>query len=96
MDAEALGGALEIGVRIWRARGCPDCRQEGYKGRLGLYEVVEVDERLQALIHDGASELELAQAARLSGPSLLDDARAKLLAGLTTVDEVYRVVQDET
>jgi general secretion pathway protein E len=96
VDAEALGGALEIGVRIWRARGCPDCRQEGYKGRLGLYEVVEVDERLQALIHDGASELELAQAARLSGPSLLDDARAKLLAGLTTVDEVYRVVQDET
>ena len=66
MDAEALGGALAVGVRIWRARGCPDCRQEGYKGRLGLYEVVEVDERLQALIHDGASELELGQAARLS------------------------------
>lgn len=95
-DAEALGGTLAVGARVWRARGCPDCRHEGYKGRLGLYEVVEVDERLQALIHDGASELELGRAARLSGPGLMDDARAKLLAGLTTVDEVFRVVQDET
>lgn len=92
---EALGGALEIGARIWRARGCPECRDDGYRGRLGLYEVVEVDERFQALIHDGASEAELGQAAREAGPALLDDGAAKVLAGLTTVDEVFRVVQDE-
>lgn len=94
-DHDALGGALEVGARIRRARGCPECRDEGYRGRLGLYEVVEVDERFQSLIHDGASDAELTQAAREAGPTLLDDAASKVLAGLTTVDEVFRVVQDE-
>lgn len=94
-DHEALGGALEIGARVWRPRGCPECRDDGYRGRLGLYEVVEVDDRFQALIHDGASEAELGRAAREAGPALLDDGVAKVLAGLTTVDEVFRVVQDE-
>jgi general secretion pathway protein E len=94
-DHDALGGALETGARIWRARGCAECRDDGYRGRLGLYEVVEVDERFQSLIHDGASDAELTQAAREIGPTLLDDAATKVLAGLTTVDEVFRVVQDE-
>lgn len=94
-DHEALGGALQIGARVWRPRGCAECRDDGYRGRLGLYEVVEVDDRFQALIHDGASEAELGQAAREAGPALLDDGAAKVLAGLTTVDEVFRVVQDE-
>lgn len=94
-DHEALGGALEVGARVWRPRGCTECRDDGYRGRLGLYEVVEVDDRFQALIHDGASEAELGEAAREAGPALLDDGAAKVLAGLTTVDEVFRVVQDE-
>ena len=94
-DHEALGGALEIGARVWRPRGCTECRDDGYRGRLGLYEVVEVDDRFQALIHDGASEAELGQSARQAGPALLEDGAAKVLAGLTTVDEVFRVVQDE-
>lgn len=94
-DQEAMAGLVKVGDRICRPRGCPECREDGYRGRLGLYEVVEVDERFQSLIHDGASEAALGQAARAAGPALLDDAAAKVLAGLTTVDEVFRVVQDE-
>jgi general secretion pathway protein E len=45
------------------------CHGEGYKGRLGLYEVVVVDDAMQKLIHDGCSEAELVQAARAAGPS---------------------------
>ena len=58
-------------------------------------EVVAVDDAFQKLIHDGASEAELERAARKMGPSLLDDGIAKVKEGLTTVDEVARVVRDE-
>lgn len=94
-DSLLLGRALAVGTPLWRAAGCADCHNEGYRGRAGLYEVVVVDERLQAMIHDGASEAALTQAARESGPSLLEDGVAKLAQGITTVEEVARVVRDE-
>lgn len=94
-DSILLGGAIKPGKKIWRAVGCDQCGGEGYKGRLGLYEVVAVDEAFQTLIHEGASEAELEKAARKGNPSLLDDGVAKARDGLTTVEEVARVVRDE-
>ena len=94
-DALLLNGAIKAGEPVWRAEGCAECHNEGYRGRAGLYEVVAVDDAFQKLIHDGASEAELEKAARKVGPSLLDDGVAKLKAGLTTVEEVARVVRDE-
>ena len=94
-DAALLGDALPPGTRLWRAEGCPKCHGEGYRGREGLYEVVAVDEAFQKLIHDGASEAQLEAAARKAGPSLMDDGIAKVKSGLTTVEEVARVVREE-
>jgi general secretion pathway protein E len=94
-DSMLLGGAIKSGRRLWRAVGCSQCHGEGYRGREGLYEVVAVDEALQKLIHEGAAETQLEAAARKAGPGLLDDGVAKLRAGLTTVEEVARVVRDE-
>ena len=94
-DSVLLGRALAVGERIWRAAGCDACHSEGYRGRAGLYEVVAVDDRLQGMIHDGASEAELEREARKANPSLLADGVAKVRAGLTSVDEVARVTRDE-
>jgi general secretion pathway protein E len=94
-DALLLGGAIKAGETLWRAKGCEQCRGEGFRGREGLYEVVAVDDAFQKRIHDGASEAELEAAARKNSPSLLDDGIAKVRAGLTTVEEVARVVRDE-
>ena len=94
-DSILLGKALKPGKKIWRARGCDECHGEGYKGRMALYEVVAADDEIRRMIHDGASEAELTAAARREGPSLLEDGIDKLRAGLTTVEEVARVVQDE-
>lgn len=94
-DSALLGGAIKPGKKLWRARGCDECHGEGYKGRMALYEVVAADDDLRRMIHDGASEAQLTAAARKAGPSLLDDGVAKLRAGLTTAEEVARVVQDE-
>ncbi len=81
---------------MWRAAGCAECHGDGYRGRAGVYEVVAVDERFQKLIHDGAAEAVLEAAARRDNPSLLDDGVAKVRAGLTTVEEIARVVQEDS
>lgn len=94
-DSLLLGGALKPGKKLWRAVGCDDCHGDGYRGRAGLYEVVAVDEKFQAMIHDGASEAELEAHARRNNPSLLDDGVDKVRAGVTTVEEVARVVREE-
>ncbi len=95
-DSILLGRLLKPGKKIWRAGGCEHCHGEGYQGRLGLYEVVAADDNLRRLIHDGASEAALTAAARATSQSLLDDGIAKLKAGLTSVEEVARVVQDDS
>jgi general secretion pathway protein E len=94
-DSLLLGGAIRPGEKLWRAVGCAECHDEGYRGRAGIYEVVAVDETFQKLIHDGASEAELERQARKANPSLLDDGIDKVRAGVTTVEEVARVVRDE-
>lgn len=93
-DSALLGGELKAGAPLYRARGCPACHEDGYRGRTGLYEVVAIDGELERLIHDGASEAELETAARRAGPSLLADGAEKVRAGLTTVEEAARVVQE--
>ncbi|NIJ07742.1 general secretion pathway protein E [Sphingomonas vulcanisoli] len=94
-DAALLDGAIAEGETVWRAVGCPACRGEGFRGRMGIYEIVAVDGAFEALIHDGAPEAALVAAARAAGPSLLDDGIAKVRAGETTVEEVARVTRDE-
>jgi general secretion pathway protein E len=90
-----LDGAIAIGEPIFRPGGCPACHNEGYRGRMGLYEIIAVDAAMAQLIHDGAPEAALVQHARTSSPSLLDDGIAKLRAGATSIDEVARVTRME-
>ena len=94
-DSELTGGAIPVGGRVFRPVGCPQCRGEGYKGRLGVYEVIEVDPAMQQAVHDGAGEPELVRLARQRGPGLLEDGAAKVTAGETTVQEVARVVRED-
>ena len=94
-DRDLLGGKIAIGEPLFRAVGCAACFGNGYRGRTGIYEVVEVDGEMEALIHNGAAEAALVEAARRSGPSLLEDGARKIRDGHTTVDEVTRVSQAE-
>ncbi|WP_426039484.1 type II secretion system ATPase GspE [Brevundimonas sp. DC300-4] len=94
-DSEMTGGAVPLGARIFRPVGCPECRGEGYKGRLGVYEVIEIDGEMQQAIHDGVAEADLIRLARQRGPGLLEDGAAKALAGETSVQEVARVVRED-
>jgi len=94
-DSEMTGGVVPVGARIFRPVGCPECRGEGYKGRLGVYEVIEIDSEMQQAIHDGVAEADLIRLARQRGPGLLEDGAAKAVAGETSVQEVARVVRED-
>jgi type IV pilus assembly protein PilB len=74
-----------------KGKGCEKCNNTGYKGRVGLYEVMEVTEELRELILVGASALELRRKAVEEGMiTLRNSGLRKVKAGLTTIDEVVR------
>ena len=76
---------------IYNAEGCDACGQSGFRGRTGIYELVVVDDHLRSMIHDQASEHAMAEYAAEFCPTINADGQAKVLAGLTTVNEVMRV-----
>ena len=94
-DAKLTNDAVPVGARVFRPVGCAACRHDGYKGRAALYEVVEADARMQAMVHDGLSEADLTRHARTLGPSILDDGVAKVAQGLTSVEELARVIHED-
>jgi type IV pilus assembly protein PilB len=78
-------------VIIYKGRGCPMCGNTGYKGRIGLFEVVEVTDSIRELILVGASALELRRKAIEEGMiTLRVSGLEKLRQGMTTIEEVLR------
>ena len=93
---------LKDGAQVFRGRGCASCKQTGYKGRVGIFELLLVTEPIKELIVARAPAHTIRDAAR-KAPSagqagmrtLRDDGLAKALAGVTTIEEVLRVTQLE-
>ena len=81
----------ESGFEFQRGIGCDACGRSGYKGRAGVYELMEVTPDVQRLILASASSQEIKAAALPSGGALRDDAIRKIKAGVTTAEEVVRV-----
>jgi type IV pilus assembly protein PilB len=80
-------------IHLFRGRGCDACRKTGYKGRIGVFELMVVSERLRALVVSGAPTEKLRDAAIEEGMrSLKHDAVQKVLEGVTTFEEMLRVV----
>ena len=77
-----------------KGRGCRDCLETGYKGRIGVYEILKMTMPVRTAISRKATEADIIKAASMSGyMSLLEDARNKIRAGVTTPEEVLRVIQ---
>jgi general secretion pathway protein E len=79
---------------LYQFNGCDKCLQTGYKGRTGIYEIIEVDEGLSTLIHDAGSQPTLEKYCRQFSASLRDDGMRLFKKGDTTLDEVLRVTRE--
>ncbi|HZH98503.1 MAG TPA: GspE/PulE family protein [Fimbriimonadaceae bacterium] len=78
-----------------RGRGCEYCAKTGFRGRYGIYEILDVDSDVRRMILAGKHASEIKEAAERNGMiSLRRDARQKVLDGITTVDEVIRVTAE--
>jgi type IV pilus assembly protein PilB len=84
--------AAADGVVFYRKKGCPRCGQTGYKGRIGVFQLLVMSENLESLAAQKASREELERAAIEEGMrTLWDDGLAKVAAGLTSIEELARV-----
>jgi type IV pilus assembly protein PilB len=84
--------AASDGMAFYRKRGCPRCNQTGYKGRVGIYQLLVMSEQLEQLAVQKASREELERAAISEGmKTLWDDGLAKVASGLTSIEELARV-----
>jgi len=82
-------------IPFYRTVGCDECNHTGYRGRVGLYEVMRLNEKLRRMIAQRAPEDALREAALSSGMvSLGEDGLTKVKAGVTTADELLRVVTE--
>ena len=84
--------AASDGMAFYRKKGCPRCNQTGYKGRIGIFQLLAMTEDLATLAASKASREDIERAALGTGmQSLWDDGLAKVAAGLTSIEELARV-----
>jgi general secretion pathway protein E len=82
-------------VQSYRGKGCEECANTGYSGRMGIFEMMELNEEIRELIMTNADASKLTDAARRNGMrNLREDGWEKIVNGITTVDEVMRVTQE--
>ena len=85
------------GRQVYRpGPGCPDCKQTGYRGRLGIHELLIVDDEVRNLTMKAADSSSIRRVAAAKGmSSLREDGAEKVLSGQTTIEEVLRVTQED-
>ena len=82
-------------LNFYRAKGCEQCNNEGYHGRLGIYEVLEMDETIGKLITSNASSDDIEKKARENGMRTMgEDGFIKAIQGITSIEEVMRVTKE--
>ncbi|PAV26092.1 type IV-A pilus assembly ATPase PilB [Tamilnaduibacter salinus] len=85
---------IETGFTLYRPKGCDKCNG-GYKGRVGIYEVVKITEELENMIMEEASSIQIEKQARKEGfPNLRQSALEKVMQGVTSLEEANRVTKD--
>ena len=94
-ECKLLGIASDNPPTLYLPNGCDECNHSGYEGRTGIYELIEVDDELKRLIHDGSGEHELEKHVRQNSPSIRADGIRRILAGETSLEEVLRVTRED-
>ena len=84
------------GKKLHQAKGCRECRNTGYLGRTGIFELIPMTRKVRALIYDNANEDEIRSCAMKEGMvSMRESGLRKILDGTTTIQEVLRITMDD-
>ena len=91
LEQQVMGLAAD--ATLWECPGCEACHLSGYRGRTGIHELFLVDDTVRQMIHEGAGEQAIERVIRQTTASIQSDGFAKVLAGITTLEEVMRVTR---
>ena len=93
LEAFLLGKNFYTGMKLFKGRGCSFCNNSGYVGRIAVHEIMVLDDNIRMLIAKGEIDLKLKRFLYLNGmKTLRDDCCEKVLSGITTTQEVWRVL----
>jgi len=95
VDCRTLNLPIENPPTLYYPSGCEQCGQTGYIGRTGIYELMEVDETMRVMIHDGAGEHLMEEHSHKSSQSIFQDGIRRVLAGDTSIKEILRVTHED-
>jgi type II secretory ATPase GspE/PulE/Tfp pilus assembly ATPase PilB-like protein len=84
-------GADRLNAKFYSGRGCEECRGTGYRGRIGVFELLAINSELRELILQRRSSAEIKSAAQKTMVTMQQDALAKAASGLTSLEEIIRV-----
>ncbi len=93
-ECQALGCDPAQPPTLYAAAGCDHCKQLGYRGRTGIYELVDIDSQLRAMIHDGVGQHKMEHYAHQQALSIQQDGMRRVLAGDTALEELLRVTKE--
>lgn len=82
---------IKKGETIYAPKGCKACNLFGYRGRIGIYEIIMIDETIKKMIHDGASESEMKKYSQQKYGDLMSNACDRVRQGDTSIEEILRV-----
>ena len=85
-------------LKLYRGRGCPNCFGTGYRGRTGVFEILEFDGRVRRMVAEKKSRLEIEEALRdreKGHVTLWENAQRLVLEGVTTAQEMTRIINEE-
>ncbi len=94
-ERDMLGFDPAKGDMLFRAGGCDACNDQGYRGRMGIYELVLVDDQVRRMIHDRRPEAEILTQVRRDTSGIREDGFRRVKTGITTIEEVIRVTQED-
>ena len=82
-------------IKFYKSKGCNQCNGEGYRGRNGIFEVLEVDEEIRKMISQNSSSEELEKKSKENGMlSMIEDGFQKAILGITSIEEILRVTKE--
>ena len=90
-ELQILGLDDSTDTVLYHPVGCTECNQTGFRGRIGIFELIVIDNNIKTMIHNGADEQALVKEIRKTSPSILSDGLDRVRQGVTSLDEVLRV-----
>jgi type IV pilus assembly protein PilB len=94
LNEAGITAAMKENATFMKGKGCNTCQKTGYKGRIGIHEILMIDSKVRELIFANASTTEIRRYAISAGmDTLYSDGMKKVCRGITTIEEVYRVAK---